>query len=176
MINHSSSSSQHIPRPIQIPSSSSATYHSNAKSLSSRPAPNELLHGASYSNGVLPTRRHGMGAGPGAGRAAAPHLVPGRIGFRLIAPDRGLKEDEEVTFEYGSHPNATLFAEYGFIESPHISATDSPGRGGSPGAWSMGWLGLPHGEVNVGWVVDLLWSEHGSEEKREVLEAISCWG
>lgn len=175
MINHSSSPSQHIPRPIQIPSSSSATYHSYAKALLSRPAPNGVSHGPS-SNGVPPGRRHGMGVGPGAGRAAAPHLVPGRIGFRLIAPDRGLRADEEVTFEYGSHANATLFSEYGFIESPHVYATDSPGRGNSPGALSMGWVGLPHGEVDVGWVVELLWSEHGSEEKREVLEAISCWG
>jgi hypothetical protein len=117
-----------------------------------------------------------MGVGPGVGGAAAPHLVPGRIGFRLIAPDRGLKEDEEVTFEYGSHANTTLFAEYGFIESPHTSATDSRGRGHSPEALSVGWLGLPHGEVDVGWVVDLMWSERGSEEKREVLESISCWG
>ncbi|GFZ45944.1 hypothetical protein JCM24511_03677 [Saitozyma sp. JCM 24511] len=175
MINHSSSPSQHIPRPIQIPSSSSATYHSYAKALLSRPAPNGVSHGPS-SNGVPPGRRHGMGVGPGAGRAAALHLVPGRIGFRLIAPDRGLRADEEVTFEYGSHANATLFSEYGFIESPHVYATDSPGRGNSPGALSMGWVGLPHGEVDVGWVVDLLWSEHGSEEKLEVLEAISCWG
>lgn len=51
-------------------------------------------------------------------RTAGSHLVPGRVGFQLVAPERGLRKGEQVLFQYGAHSNGTLFAEYGFVELP----------------------------------------------------------
>ncbi len=65
-----------------------------------------------------------------------------------------MKEGDEILFEYGSHSNDVLFAEYGFVESD--------GR---------------YGEVDVGWAVDELWREvEGGKAKEEVLRVIGCWG
>ena len=85
---------------------------------------------------------------------AAAHLVPGKIGFRLIAPERGMKEGDEVCFEYGGHGNAALWAEYGFVET-----------------------GSRFAEVDLGEYIRPLWDGvDGGGAKEEVLRAIGCWG
>jgi hypothetical protein len=99
-----------------------------------------------------------------------------------VAPPRGIKEGEEVFFEYGGHSNATLFAEYGFIELPAAADADGTGEDGDGAHASNGeeeevdWLRLSHGEVDVGGIVDEIWAERRSEEKRATLESIGCWG
>lgn len=96
---------------------------------------------------------------PGPSRKGAqPHLIPGKIGFRLIAPDRGLEKDEQVKFEYGAHSTETLLTEYGFTPE---------GRGGN-------FLDQPNGEVDVNDLVEKMYSIK-SDRIRTTLEAIGCW-
>lgn len=83
-------------------------------------------------------------------------LIPGKIGFRLVAPDRGLKRGQEALFEYGKHSSAVLFAEYGFVEVKKD--------------WERGECG----EVDIGDLVRLKWGME-NKEKEEVLRALSCW-
>jgi hypothetical protein len=104
-----------------------------------------------------PNPTTGPGAGPSR-RGATPHLVPGKIGFRLIAPDRGLKKDEQVRFEYGAHSTETLFTEYGF----------------TPEAKYGDWLGQPNGEVDVNDMVEKMFPIK-SDKIKSVLEEIGCW-
>lgn len=99
--------------------------------------------------------------GPGAStsrRGGTSHLVPGKIGFRLIAPERGLEKDEQVRFEYGAHSTETLFTEYGF--TPEEKYGD--------------WLSQPHGEVDVNDLVEQMFPIK-SDKIRSVLEEIGCW-
>ena len=91
-------------------------------------------------------------------RGVQPHLVPGKIGFRLIAPDRGLEKDEEVKFEYGAHSSETLFTEYGFVPEP---------RDGK-------WLDQPNGEVDVNDLVEKMFPIR-SEKVKTALQEIGCW-
>lgn len=66
-----------------------------------------------------------------------------------------------MTFLYGAHSNATLFAEYGFTE---IDEREAPLR------W-------PNDDIDVMPWVEKLWEENGgTEEKREALEAAELWG
>lgn len=132
MLNHSSKPEEIIPKPIQFASSPTA------------PIP-----------GPWTSRR---GAGAGAGVGAQPHLIPGKIGFRLIAPERGLEKDEQVRFEYGAHSTETLFTEYGFTPEQ---------RDGK-------WLGQPNGEVDVNDLVEKMFPIK-SEKIKTALEGIGCW-
>lgn len=86
-------------------------------------------------------------------------LIPGKIGYKLIASSNGFKQDEEVLFEYGSHPSDVLFTEYGFVEQPI----------------NKDWGSLRHGSLDLGWLVDELWKEKGDDERKVVLEDIGCW-
>lgn len=80
-------------------------------------------------------------------------MTPGKVGFSLVAPERGLAAGEEIMFEYGSHSNDVLFAEYGFVEK-----------------------GRAYSGVDVDWIVEELWREAKcGKEKEEVLKAIGCW-
>ncbi|ORY22585.1 hypothetical protein BCR39DRAFT_551372 [Naematelia encephala] len=93
------------------------------------------------------------------------HLVPGKIAFELIAPSRGMEEDEEVFFSYGAHDAATLWSEYGFVESP-------------AGAGATRWETMVFGGMDVGHWVEEVWKSlkpGGRQEKLDVLEAIGCW-
>lgn len=128
MLNHSSKPEEIIPKPIQIASSPSAP----------KPGPG--------------TSRRGAGA------RAQPHLIPGKIGFRLIAPERGLEKDEQVRFEYGAHSTETLFTEYGF----------------TPERLEGKWLDQPNGEVDVNDLVDKMFPIK-SEKIKMALEEIGCW-
>lgn len=104
-----------------------------------------------------PNSTTGPGAGPSR-RGAAPHLVPGKIGFRLISPERGLEKDEQIRFEYGAHSTETLFTEYGF------TSEDKYGD----------WLGQPYGEVDVNDMVEQMFPIK-SDKIKSVLEEIGCW-
>ncbi|ODN74573.1 hypothetical protein L202_06935 [Cryptococcus amylolentus CBS 6039] len=158
MINHSSDPSvtaprvKQLPAPTPTPASSTTRAKKSHKSTSSD---DWASHATRYS-------RNGL------------HLVPGKIDLELIAPERKMAQGEEVMFEYGGHDNATLLAEYGFLEEPD-------------GADDQKWLNLKYGELDVGWIVDELWAEKvGSLEedeedgekggKRKALEGIGCWG
>jgi hypothetical protein len=93
-------------------------------------------------------------------RTGKARLTPGKVDMVLFAPLRGLDEDEEITFLYGPHSNATLFAEYGFTEVDEVGDT-----------W---W---PNGDVDVQPWVDKLWaSRGGTDAKRRVLEEAGMWG
>ncbi|WVQ75496.1 hypothetical protein IAR50_005121 [Cryptococcus sp. DSM 104548] len=159
MINHSSDPSITAPRVKQLPASApipaSSSTRGGKKTHKPTPSGDYSGHGTGYS-------RNGL------------HLVPGKIDLKLIAPERRMAEGEEILFEYGGHNNATLLAEYGFLEEPD---------GGDEQKWST----LKYGELDVGWIVDEMWKEKvGSveedeedeqgDEKRKALEAIGCWG
>lgn len=88
------------------------------------------------------------------------HLVPGKVDLVLFAPLRGLDEGEEVTFLYGPHSNAMLFAEYGFTEVDEVGDT-----------W---W---PNGDIDVTPWLDQVWEAHGgTPAKRAALEEAGLWG
>jgi len=87
-------------------------------------------------------------------------LTPGKVDLVLFAPLRGLEEGEEVTFLYGPHSNAMLFAEYGFTEVDEVGNT-----------W---W---PNGDVDVQPWLDKVWeTKGGTDAKRRVLEDAGLWG
>jgi hypothetical protein len=100
-------------------------------------------------------------AGPGSSRVrgAQPHLVPGKIGFRLISCERGLKKDEEIKFEYGPHSTETLFTEYGFCPL---------GKKGD-------WIGQIYGECDVNDLVEEMFPIK-SETVKTTLQELGCWG
>jgi len=111
--------------------------------------------------GAMPRRR--CAAGP------KWHLIPGRIGFQLVAPERGMKKGEEVLFEYGSHSSAALFTDYGFVEEPKGWEVRD--------AVDPGWLASQHGDVDLGHIVHVLWeSDQGHDRKIEVLKTLGCFG
>lgn len=129
MLNHSSKPDEIIPTPIQYPSSSSA----------------------------------GAGPGPGSSRrggpgGAQPHLIPGKIGFRLIAPERGLEAGEQVRFTYGAHSSETLLTEYGFL--PEEKRGD--------------WVGQPNAELDVNDLVEEMFPIK-SDKVKSALEGLGCW-
>ena len=81
-------------------------------------------------------------------------FIPGRTGFKLLSPDQGMVAGEQVLFQYGTHSNDLLFAEYGFIEEGGI-----------------------HGSVEVEGLVRELWEKcDGQDEKEAVLKSVNCWG
>jgi hypothetical protein len=98
------------------------------------------------------------GPGSAPARGQQPHLIPGKIGFRLIAPERGLKKDEEVKFEYGGHPTDTLFTEYGFCPL---------GRKGD-------WLAQVYGECDVNDLVEKMFPIK-SDKIKIALQELGCW-
>lgn len=100
-------------------------------------------------------------SGPGStpSRGQQPHLIPGKIGFRLIAPERGLSKDEEIKFEYGGHSSEMLFTEYGFCPE---------GKNGD-------WLGQVHGECDVNDLVEEMFPIR-SEKVKTVLQELGCLG
>ncbi|OCF32077.1 hypothetical protein I316_06233 [Kwoniella heveanensis BCC8398] len=150
-INHSSDPKIITPRVRQLPTASRARRFNGGSSSSS----------TGTANANASANAHSL-------RKADKHLIPGKIDFRLVCPERGLAEEEEVFFEYGGHPSSTLFAEYGFCEVPKDENEDV-----------RRWLGMRYGEVDVSWLVDELWSSLDEDEaagKKEVLEAIGCWG
>lgn len=99
-------------------------------------------------------------AGPGGpSRGHQPHLVPGKIGFRLISPERGLKKDEEIKFEYGPHSTETLFTEYGFC----------------PVEKKGDWVGQVYGECDVNDLVQEMFPIK-SEKVKNTLQELGCWG
>lgn len=145
MLNHTSCSSAQIPHPRQYPSSSSSL----------RPKV-----GLGPGRPKIPSREQGP-------------LIPGRIGFRLVAPHKGLQDGDEVLFEYGSHSSAMLFAEYGFVEGPY------PGSGSVNEEGKSGWLDKEHGSVDLSDLVRMLWLGSGMEEtdkseKEDILSALRC--
>lgn len=88
------------------------------------------------------------------------HLIPGKVDLVLFAPLRGLDEGEEVTFLYGPHSNAVLFAEYGFTEVDEVGDT-----------W---W---PNADIDVSPWLDQVWATQGGNDvKRAALEAANMWG
>lgn len=94
-------------------------------------------------------------------RPGGQNLAPGKVDLVLFAPLRGLTEGEQVTFLYGPHSNAVLFAEYGFTEIDERQA-------------SLRW---PNDDIDVMPWVQRLWEENGgTEDKREALEAADLWG
>ncbi|WVQ99075.1 hypothetical protein IAU59_006207 [Kwoniella sp. CBS 9459] len=224
-INHSSDPKIITPRVQQLPTASRArrisqpNYITNGTTNASIPSTGNTRMVSPItptSATATTTQTNTNSANAHSLRKADKHLIPGKIDFRLVCPERGLDEDEEVFFEYGGHPSSTLFAEYGFCEVPKApsgrgqnqgqgqdrteaeaetsppnpneptsqsaaQAGDGEGKivdGGST-AEESGWLGMRYGEVDVTWLVDELWGSldvDEAAEKREVLEAIGCWG
>lgn len=87
-------------------------------------------------------------------------LTPGKVDLALFAPLRGLSEGEEVTFLYGPHSNAMLFAEYGFTEVDEVGNT-----------W---W---PNGDIDVRPWLDKVWeTSGGTESKKAALATAGLWG
>jgi len=81
-------------------------------------------------------------------------------GFEFISPaDTTIQEGEEVFLTYGSHPNRTLFVEYGFVNKP-------PGKGE-----------ITDGEVDVQDIVESLILEQGFGTcVKSILEDEGYWG
>lgn len=99
------------------------------------------------------------------------HLVPGRIGFRIVAGPEGIKSGDELFFQYGGHCNSTLFSEYGFVDAP--SASDDDENQVKSG---KRWLDNIHGEIDVGWAMEDMWDDTDQRaEKEKTLRAIGCW-
>lgn len=133
---------------------------------------------------------HAKGTGMGMGMG---HLVPGRIAFQLLAPEEGLKEGEELTFEYHAMGNTEMWAEYGFAESPGRPTEVSDSNGGVPTKGSGAgespqllppsskvsspreerWTTMKYSSVSVNHLVAALWKD--DPEKRLALEKINCW-
>ncbi|WVF71829.1 hypothetical protein IAT40_006638 [Kwoniella sp. CBS 6097] len=225
-INHSSDPNIITPRVKQLPTASKAR-------RISQPNPNSSMNGAPSASGnstnpispitltsatIQVSTSTNANTNAHALRKADKHLIPGKIDLRLLCPERGLEEDEEVFFEYGGHPSSTLFAEYGFCEVPksqtHNQSSQSDEDGNllkandsskalsansssptqtengkttdktnteseSESRVASGWLDMRYGEVDVSWLVNELWESMGEDEaaeKKEVLEAIGCWG
>ncbi|KAL7422560.1 hypothetical protein Q5752_003208 [Cryptotrichosporon argae] len=151
MINHSSSPSLRLGDPVQVASgpARASTGPTYARAHLG-PGPNGPAR-----TGML--GRHGRTPTP------TPPAAAGKIDFRMSAPARGLERGKQVHFAYGPHASSVLFAEYGFHEYAPDASTD--GADADAG-----------GEIDVGEHVRRLWAEHGTDDKREALEAIACWG
>lgn len=158
MINHSSSPS--VSRPMQIALSGGI--------------PQKRSYSSALSGSSSPST-----ASPSGG-------VPGKIGFRLMAPPGGLREGEEVTFEYGPHCNGTLFAEYGFLLRPKKRKAPSEATDMSNGFAKTKakdeeeepsenpWLNTKHGEVDIEHLVNDLTEE--IENRAEKLQLVEDMG
>lgn len=155
-INHSSDRRRCCPTPRQYASSPSAERSARRNSSSIASAPGAAPRSASR-------------AGPNG--SAPAYLVPGRIGFRIVAGVEGIKAGDELFFQYGGHCNSTLFSEYGFVDT--LSGNDDTGNDQKP---EKRWLDNIHGEIDVGWAMDDMWAEADQRaEKEKALRAIGCW-
>jgi hypothetical protein len=128
------------------------------------------------------------GRGLGNGHGPNSHPIPGRTGFRLVAPERGLKKGEEIRFQYGAHSSGLLFAEYGFVELPPerldqtslrrgaLKTEQERGSSPEPGHGGYDWTSLAHSELDLSSFVKETGDRLGkSEEYEPVLKAIGCW-
>jgi hypothetical protein len=118
-----------------------------------------MINHSSKPESIIPKPIQFLSGGPGApSRGHQPHPVPGKIGFRLISPERGLVKDEEVKFEYGPHSTETLFTEYGFC----------------PVEKKGDWVGEVYGECDVNDLVKEMFPIK-SEKAKTALQELGCW-
>jgi hypothetical protein len=153
---HSVVNTRTVSIPLDLPGTSSLQNHTLVPIL-------DLINHSSNEEERIPTPIQfpsSTSGGPGStsSRGSQPHLIPGKVGFRLIAPERGLKEGEEVKFEYGAHSTETLFTEYGFC--PEEKRGD--------------WLSQVYGECDVNALVEEMFPIK-SEKLRTILEELGCW-
>ncbi|WWC89696.1 uncharacterized protein L201_004621 [Kwoniella dendrophila CBS 6074] len=137
-INHSSNETIITPRVKQLPTPSSSVSKTRKSSTSTSESTNKMPQSAIISNGnsnnsistsainpATTSASNGVNNGFSL-RKAEQHLLPNKIDFRLLCPEKGLDKDEEVYFEYGGHSSSTLFAEYGFCEIPKSDDIPKP--------------------------------------------------
>jgi hypothetical protein len=138
--------------PLDLPGPSSLQNHTLVPVL-------DMINHSSRPESIIPKPIQFLSGGPGVpARGQQPHLVPGKIGFRLIAPERGLVQDEEVKFEYGPHSTETLFTEYGFC----------------PVEKTGDWVGEVYGECDVNDLVTEMFPIK-SEKVKTTLKELGCW-
>ena len=161
LANHSSSPS--IPRPRQIP-----------HTVSSHP---RTVHTSSVKSGI-----HARGA-------MANHLIPGKIAYSFIAPAEGIKQGEELRFEYHGLSNTDLWVEYGFAESPIGASSEETSSANVAGLPSPpltptstssnnskpdnAWNTSKYSGINVSHLLEAMFKPTNRQE--EVLIKIGCW-
>ncbi|WRT67493.1 uncharacterized protein IL334_004465 [Kwoniella shivajii] len=204
-INHSSDPSIITPRVKQLAAPSRQRTRSTSKP-STASTDSVFLPSPPLTNASANGSRLGTANGTGIGlRKADQHLLPGKIDLRLVCPDRGLDEGEEVFFEYGGHSSEMLFAEYGFCEIPKTPVptsskrdlhdeTDIKVEGLNDGSLTSvtqvnrdgdqkpndedttGWLTMRYGEVDVTPYIRELWDEQDDEEQEEKKQVLEGIG